>query len=65
MHGELDYRVPYYQGLAYCNTLRTCAIPSRLAFFPDEKHWIFKPQNSRLWYKEFTGWVPNGTHLAG
>ena len=56
MHGELDYRVPYYQGLAYYNTLRARNIPSRLVFFPDENHWILKPQNSRLWYQEFFGW---------
>lgn len=56
MHGELDYRVPYYQGLAYYNTLRARGIPSRLVFFPDENHWILKPQNSKLWYAEFTGW---------
>ena len=61
IHGELDYRVPYYQGLAYYNTLRTRAIPSRLVFFPDENHWILKPQNSKLWYKEFTGWCDRYT----
>ena len=56
IHGELDYRVPYYQGLAYYNTLRAKQVPSRLVFFPDENHWILKPQNSVLWYKEFMGW---------
>ena len=56
IHGELDYRVPYYQGLAYYNTLRARSVPSRLVFFPDENHWILKPQNSKLWYQEFTGW---------
>ncbi len=56
LHGELDYRVPYYQGLAYYNTLRAKRVPSRLVFFPDENHWILKPQNSVLWYKEFMGW---------
>jgi dipeptidyl aminopeptidase/acylaminoacyl peptidase len=56
LHGELDYRVPYYQGLAYYNTLRAKQVPSRLVFFPDENHWILKPQNSVLWYKEFLGW---------
>ena len=61
MHGELDYRVPYYQGLAYYNTLRARQIPSRLVFFPDENHWILKPQNSKLWYKEFTGWCDRYT----
>jgi dipeptidyl aminopeptidase/acylaminoacyl peptidase len=56
MHGELDYRVPYYQGLAYYNTLRVKKIPAKLVFFPDENHWILKPQNSALWYKEFDDW---------
>ena len=61
IHGEQDYRVPYYQGLAYYNTLRARAIPSRLVFFPDENHWILKPQNSKLWYQEFTGWCDRYT----
>jgi dipeptidyl aminopeptidase/acylaminoacyl peptidase len=56
MHGELDYRVPYTQGLAYYNTLRVRKIPSRLVLFPDENHWIRKPQNSALWYREFADW---------
>ena len=55
-HGELDYRVPYTQGLAYYNTLRARAVPARLLFFPDENHWISKPQNSRLWYREVIAW---------
>ncbi|HLZ66098.1 MAG TPA: S9 family peptidase [Aliidongia sp.] len=61
IHGELDYRVPYYQGLAYYNTLRAKQVPSRLVFFPDENHWILKPQNSVLWYKEFIGWCDRHT----
>jgi len=61
MHGELDYRVPYYQGLAYYNTLRAKDVASRLVFFPDENHWILKPQNSVLWYKEFMGWCDRYT----
>ncbi|QTN29458.1 S9 family peptidase [Rhodoferax sp. AJA081-3] len=65
MHGELDYRVPYYQGLAYYNTLRARGIPSRLVFFPDENHWILKPQNSKLWYAEFTGWCDRYTKGKG
>jgi dipeptidyl aminopeptidase/acylaminoacyl peptidase len=57
MHGLLDYRVPDNQGLAYYNTLKAKEIPSRLVFFPDENHWILKPQNSRLWYGEFFAWL--------
>jgi len=57
MHGELDYRVPYYQGIAYFHTLRVLDVPSRLVCFPDENHWILKPQNSRLWYREYFDWL--------
>jgi dipeptidyl aminopeptidase/acylaminoacyl peptidase len=61
LHGELDYRVPYYQGLAYYNTLRSREVPARLVCFPDENHWILKPQNSRLWYREFFDWCSRFT----
>lgn len=64
IHGELDYRVPYYQGLAYYNTLRVRGIPSRLLAFPDENHWILKPQNSRLWYREFFAWLGRHAPVA-
>jgi len=57
IHGELDYRVPYYEGLEYYNTLRTKGIPSRLVVYPDENHWFLKPQNSKLWYTEFFNWL--------
>ena len=57
IHGELDYRVPYYEGLEYYNTLRAKGIPARLVVYPDENHWILKPQNSRLWYQEFFAWL--------
>ncbi|WP_156862154.1 alpha/beta hydrolase family protein [Casimicrobium huifangae] len=57
IHGELDYRVPYYEGLEYYNTLRAKGIASRLVVYPDENHWILKPQNSKLWYTEFFNWL--------
>ncbi len=57
IHGELDYRVPYYQGLEYHNILRAKGVPARLVVFPDENHWVLKPQNSRLWYREFFAWL--------
>ena len=57
IHGELDYRVPYYEGLEYYNTLRAKGVPARLVVYPDENHWILKPQNSRLWYREFFAWL--------
>jgi dipeptidyl aminopeptidase/acylaminoacyl peptidase len=57
IHGLLDYRVPDSQGLAYYNTLKAKGVPARLILFPDENHWILKPQNSRLWYREFFEWL--------
>ncbi|MEO6748986.1 MAG: S9 family peptidase, partial [Casimicrobiaceae bacterium] len=57
VHGELDYRVPATQGLQYYNTLKAKDVPARLVYFPDENHWILKPQNSRLWYREFFDWL--------
>jgi dipeptidyl aminopeptidase/acylaminoacyl peptidase len=57
IHGLLDYRVPDGQGLQYYNTLKAKGVDARLVFFPDENHWILKPQNSRLWYGEFFAWL--------
>jgi dipeptidyl aminopeptidase/acylaminoacyl peptidase len=57
IHGELDYRVPATQALQYYNTLHARGLAARLVYFPDENHWILKPQNSRAWYREFLAWV--------
>jgi dipeptidyl aminopeptidase/acylaminoacyl peptidase len=57
VHGELDYRVPATQGLQYFNSLKAKGVAARLVYFPDEHHWILKPQNSRLWYREFFAWL--------
>jgi len=57
IHGELDYRVPATQALQYYNTLKAKGVPARLVYFPDENHWILKPKNSRLWYREFFAWI--------
>jgi len=54
--GELDFRVPYYEGVSMFTALQRQNIPSRLIIFPDEGHWIGKPQNQRLWWKEALGW---------
>jgi dipeptidyl aminopeptidase/acylaminoacyl peptidase len=64
-HGLLDYRVPDSQGLAYYNTLKEKGVPARLVFFPDENHWILKPQNSRLWYREFFAWLARHVAAGG
>ena len=57
IHGALDFRVPETQGFQYYNTLKARKVPARLVHFPDENHWILKPQNSRLWYREFFAWL--------
>jgi dipeptidyl aminopeptidase/acylaminoacyl peptidase len=57
VHGEQDYRVPATQALQYYHTLKAKGVPSRLVYFPDENHWILKPQNSIRWYREFFDWV--------
>jgi dipeptidyl aminopeptidase/acylaminoacyl peptidase len=56
LHGELDYRVPYYEGVSLFSALQRLDVPSRLVVFPDEGHWIAKPQNQRLWWSEMQGW---------
>ena len=56
-HGAQDYRVPDAQGLAYYNTLKARGVPARLLWFPDEHHWIVKPCNNRLWYREVLSWL--------
>jgi len=57
IHGELDFRVPYGQGLQLFTALQMQKIPSQLLIFPDEGHWVLKPQNSMLWYKTFIDWM--------
>ncbi len=54
--GELDYRVPYTEGLSLFTALQRQGVPSRLIDFPDEGHWIGKPQNQRLWWVEALSW---------
>jgi len=55
--GEKDYRVPYTQSVEFFSALQRQSVPSKLMVFPDEGHWILKPQNARLWYKTFLDWM--------
>ncbi|KAB2673715.1 MAG: S9 family peptidase [Verrucomicrobia bacterium] len=57
IHGELDFRVPVHQGLSLFTTLQRKGIPSRLLYFPDEGHWVNKPQNSELWHRTVFDWL--------
>ena len=55
--GERDYRVPYTQSLEFFNALQRQGVHSKLVVFPDEGHFILKPQNAQLWYKTFLDWL--------
>jgi dipeptidyl aminopeptidase/acylaminoacyl peptidase len=57
IHGQLDYRLDVSEGFQLFTTLQRLGIPSRMLYFPDEGHWVLKPQNSQLWYKTVDGWV--------
>jgi dipeptidyl aminopeptidase/acylaminoacyl peptidase len=57
VHGQLDYRLDVSEGFQLFTTLQLLKVPSKMLYFPDEGHWVLKPQNSRLWYKTVNGWV--------
>jgi dipeptidyl aminopeptidase/acylaminoacyl peptidase len=57
VHGQLDYRLDVSNGFDLFTTLQTLKVPSKMLYFPDEGHWVLKPQNSRLWYKTVNDWV--------
>ena len=57
IHGGMDYRVPVDEGMAAYNAAQMMGVPSRLLIFPDENHWILKPQNALLWHREYFRWL--------
>ncbi len=57
LHGELDYRVPYTQGLMLHGVLTAKGVPSRIVIFPQENHWILKPQSAEIWWREVFAWL--------
>ena len=57
VQGALDFRVPEGQAMQLFTSLQRRGVPSRLLYFPDEGHWVLKPQNSQLWYKTVLGWL--------
>jgi dipeptidyl aminopeptidase/acylaminoacyl peptidase len=64
VHGQLDYRLDVSEGFQLFTTAQRLKIPSKLLYFPDEGHWVLKPQNSRLWYQTVNGWVDQWTKPA-
>jgi dipeptidyl aminopeptidase/acylaminoacyl peptidase len=63
IHGELDYRVPVSEALTLWTDLQRHRVPSELLYFPDENHWVLKPQNARLWYATVLAFLDH--HVLG
>ncbi len=61
IHGALDYRVVDTQGMSTFTALQRKGIPSKFIHFPDENHWVLKPQNSKLWHQEVLAWLDRWT----
>jgi dipeptidyl aminopeptidase/acylaminoacyl peptidase len=57
LHGEKDYRVPVTQGINLFGVLQGKGVPARIVIFPEENHWVLKPQAGLLWWKEVFGWL--------
>jgi dipeptidyl aminopeptidase/acylaminoacyl peptidase len=65
IHNQLDYRLDLSEGFQLFDTLQRLHVPSKMLYFPDEGHWVLKPQNSRLWYKTVNDWVDQWTKNSG
>jgi dipeptidyl aminopeptidase/acylaminoacyl peptidase len=61
VHGQRDYRLDVSEGFQLFTTLQMEGVPSKMLYFPDEGHWVLKPQNSRLWYQTVNDWVDKWT----
>ena len=61
IHGQLDYRLDVSEGFQLFDTLQLLKVPSKMLYFPDEGHWVLKPQNAQLWYKTVNDWVEQWT----
>ncbi len=57
IHGGSDFRVPYDEGMAAFNAAQMMGVPSKLIVFPNENHWILKPQNALYWHRSYFGWL--------
>ena len=57
IHGERDYRILASQSMAAFNAAKLRGVPAQLLLFPDENHWVLKPQNGILWQRTFFAWL--------
>jgi dipeptidyl aminopeptidase/acylaminoacyl peptidase len=65
VHGQLDYRLDVSEGLQLFDTLQMLGVPSKMLYFPNEGHWVLKPQDAQLWWKAVNDWVDEWTRKAG
>jgi dipeptidyl aminopeptidase/acylaminoacyl peptidase len=64
VQGALDFRVVETEGFSTFNALQRRGVPSKFLYFPDENHWVLKPQNSRLWHRTVLEWIDSWTHTT-
>ena len=57
IHGCMDFRIPYTQGMAAFNAAQMMGVPSKLVIFPEETHWVLQPQNALFWHREYFDWL--------
>ena len=65
VHSQHDYRLDVSEGFQLFDTLQLLKVPSKMVYFPDEGHWVLKPQNSQLWWKTVNDWVDQWTEKQG
>jgi dipeptidyl aminopeptidase/acylaminoacyl peptidase len=64
IHSQRDYRLDVSEGLQLFTALQRLNVPSKMLYFPDEGHWVLKPQNSRLWYETVGDWCDRWTRTG-
>jgi dipeptidyl aminopeptidase/acylaminoacyl peptidase len=64
VHSQRDYRLDVSQGLQLFTALQLLGVPSKMLYFPDEGHWVSKPQNSQLWYETVDDWCDRWTGMG-
>ena len=62
IHGMMDFRIPYTQGMAAFNAAQMMGVPSKLVIFPEETHWVLQPQNALYWHRTFFDWLDRWMH---
>ena len=62
IHGGMDFRIPYEQGMAAFNAAQMMGVPSKLVIFPEETHWVLQPQNALYWHRTFFDWLDRWMH---